>query len=86
MKFSTKKLPDAEDKVSPFLKSSPIDDDDGEQRLGTNIKLKDLTSQSDKAVEKQLKANMHLLSSSLVVAKLKQLKNMDRPVTWLKEL
>ena len=72
------------DGPSECSECSPIDN--GEQRLATNVEMKDLTSQSDKAVEKQLKANMHLMSSSLAVAKLKELENVDRPVTWLKEL
>lgn len=59
--------------------SSPVDD--GKQRLGTDVELKDLTSQSD-----ELKANMHLLSSSLAVAKLEELEKIERPITWLKEL
>ncbi len=64
--------------------SSPADT--GEQRLATNIELKDLTTQSDDAVEQQLKANMHLLSSSLAVGKLKELKNIHRPIAWLNDL
>ena len=69
------------DGPSECSECSPIDD--GEQRLATNVEMKDLTCQSD---ETQLKANMHLMSSSLAVAKLKELENVDRPVTWLKEL
>lgn len=51
-----------------------------------NIEYKDVTLQSNQALESQLEANMMMLASQILALRLKRLKNDEKPITKLREL
>ena len=55
-------------------------------RSCSEFEYKDLTSQSNEAVQSQLEANMMLIASQLLVKRLKNLHKSDKPITTLRTL